>query len=472
MKIGLVLEGSYPYVSGGVSSWTQTLIEAMPEVEFEIISIQPSIKRPEDMKYELPQNVSGITHLYLSDMDKKAKGRMKLDAEDERKISEWLMLKNPNRQALGILGKQVPSSQAFFSSEFFWRNVKSAYAEEMNGGSFIDYFWMWQSMYMPILRVLHQPLPKVDLVHSISTGYAGVVASYMKETQGIPFILTEHGIYSREREEEILQSYWIPSPYKPRWVRFFHHLSREAYNAADEIITLFERNREYQEWIGAPSEKTKIIANGIDDRHIRATLERAENDVFQIGAIVRLVPIKDLKTMIYSAKILQERHRLFTLTIMGPLDEDEEYAEECRLLIEQSGLTDYVELVGKVNVQDWLPKFDLLLLTSISEGQPLAILEGMAAGIPWVATDVGACSELLYGRADDPFGPAGFIVPPVHPEAIADKVEWMMDYPRERMRFGKNGRERVRQYYRLQQFVDRYKAIYEARREQYGGHRV
>lgn len=472
MRIGLVLEGSYPYVSGGVSSWTQTLIEAMPDVEFEIISIQPTPKRPEEMKYVLPQNVSGITHLYLSDEEEKKTGHMKLNREDEQKVSDWLMLKNPNRQALGIIGKKVPSSQAFFASEFFWKNVKKAYAEEMDGGSFIDYFWMWQSMYTPILRVLHQPLPNVDLVHSISTGYAGMIASYMKETQGIPFILTEHGIYSREREEEILQSYWIPAPYKPRWVEFFHHLSREAYNAADEIITLFERNREYQEWIGAPREKTKIIANGIDDRHIRHQFEQATNEIFQIGAIVRVVPIKDLKTMIYSAKILQERHRLFKLTIMGPLDEDEEYAEECRLLIEQSGLTDYVELVGKVNVQDWLSKFDLLLLTSISEGQPLAILEGMAAGIPWVSTDVGACSELLYGRADDPFGPAGFIVPPVHPEAIADKVEWLIDYPRERMRFGKNGRERVRQYYRLQQFVDRYKSIYEARRGQYGGYRV
>lgn len=63
MRIGLVLEGSYPYVSGGVSSWTQTLIEAMPEVSFEIISIQPTEKRPEEMKYVFPPNVSGITHL-------------------------------------------------------------------------------------------------------------------------------------------------------------------------------------------------------------------------------------------------------------------------------------------------------------------------------------------------------------------------------------------------------------------------
>lgn len=472
MRIGLVLEGSYPYVSGGVSSWTQTLIEAMPDVEFEIISIQPTPKYQEDMKYRLPENVSGISHLYLSDHEESTTGRMKLNATEEQKLSDWLMLRSPNQKALDILGNRVPSSQAFFSSEFFWKNVKSAYVEEMNGGSFIDYFWMWQSMYMPVLRVLHQPLPKVDLVHSISTGYAGMVASYMKETQGVPFILTEHGIYSREREEEILQSYWIPAPYKPRWVNFFHHLSREAYNAADEIITLFERNREYQEWIGAPREKTKIIANGIDDRQIRTISQQTENEVFQIGAIVRVVPIKDLKTMIYSAKILQERHRIFKLIIMGPLDEDLEYATECRELIEQSGLSDYVELVGKVNVQEWLPKFDLLLLTSISEGQPLAILEGMAAGVPWVATDVGACSELLYGRTDDPFGPAGFIVPPVQPEEIANKVEWMMDYPNERKRFGKNGRERVRQYYRLQQFVDRYKAIYKARREQYGGHRV
>ena len=88
MKIGLVLEGSYPYVSGGVSSWTQTLIEEMPDVEFQIISIQPTVKRPEDMKYVLPENVSGITHLYLNESGVKGKGRMKLAPEEERKLSD------------------------------------------------------------------------------------------------------------------------------------------------------------------------------------------------------------------------------------------------------------------------------------------------------------------------------------------------------------------------------------------------
>ncbi|WP_255415393.1 DUF3492 domain-containing protein [Exiguobacterium sp. AM39-5BH] len=119
MKIGLVLEGSYPYVSGGVSSWTQTLIEEMPNVSFEIISIQPNEKRPEEMKYPLPPNVSGITHLYLHDVGERAKGRIKWDAEEEEHVSDWLMLKSPNRQALRLLGKKVPRVKCFLQASSF-----------------------------------------------------------------------------------------------------------------------------------------------------------------------------------------------------------------------------------------------------------------------------------------------------------------------------------------------------------------
>ena len=54
---------------------------------------------------------------------------------------------------------------------------------------------------------------------------------------------------------------------------------------------------------------------------------------------------------------------------------------------------------------EYLPQFDVCLLTSISEGQQLAVLEGMAAGIPYIVSDVGSCSELIYGRDDDPLVP-------------------------------------------------------------------
>ena len=57
-----------------------------------------------------------------------------------------------------------------------------------------------------------------------------------------------------------------------------------------------------------------------------------------------------------------------------------------------------------MNVRSYLEKIDFTLLTSISEGQPLAVLEAMAAGRPAVTTDVGSCQELIMGPGDD-FGP-------------------------------------------------------------------
>ena len=91
---------------------------------------------------------------------------------------------------------------------------------------------------------------------------------------------------------------------------------------------------------------------------------------------------------------------------MGPTDEDEKYARECFELVDMLGVKD-VEFTGRVDVRNYLGKMDFTLLTSISEGQPLTILESYAAHCPVIATDVGNCQELIYGPTDS-FGCAGF----------------------------------------------------------------
>ena len=73
---------------------------------------------------------------------------------------------------------------------------------------------------------------------------------------------------------------------------------------------------------------------------------------------------------------------------MGPCDEDEEYARECYEQVEALGLTDVV-FTGRINIRDYLGRMDVTILTSISEGQPLTILESYAAHVPVIATDVG-----------------------------------------------------------------------------------
>lgn len=115
------------------------------------------------------------------------------------------------------------------------------------------------------------------------------------------------------------------------------------------------------------------------------------------------------------------------LWIMGPTDEDEAYAQECFDLVKALGVED-VEFTGRVNVKDYLGKMDFTLLTSISEGQPLTILESYAAHKPVIATDVGNCRELIYGN-DDGFGSAGILTHIMNIEEIAQAMITMTEDP-------------------------------------------
>ncbi|WP_371018422.1 GT4 family glycosyltransferase PelF [Pseudalkalibacillus sp. JSM 102089] len=473
MKIGIVVEGSYPYVSGGVASWVHMIANRMPQFEFQIIAITPSQLTEKDYRYELPSNITGITNLPLNMKQPNSKQKIQLTPFEEEALTDWMMFRKVTPEALHVFTTKLGGTNSFFSSRLFWNMVQESYQQESQTGSFIDYFWMWRGMYTPILELLQFDFPEVDLVHSASTGYAGLISAAIKQQQNIPFLLTEHGIYSREREEEILQASWIPDYYKKRWISFFHHLSKQAYEEADDVITLFDKNSDLQNELGAVSEKRSVIPNGIHYERL-SSIEKIQGDnkVLRIGAIVRVVPIKDIKTMIHAAKLLQETETPFELTIMGPLDEEEEYAAECQQLIDQHELNQSVFLVGKVNIIDYLPNFDLCLLTSISEGQPLAVLEGMAAAIPWIVTDVGSCSELIYGRENDPYGPAGFVVPPVNPKKIAEYCTWFYHHPIEAEKFGRNGQNRAKTFYQVHHFIDQYVDLYERRGAEYGRNRI
>ena len=97
---------------------------------------------------------------------------------------------------------------------------------------------------------------------------------------------------------------------------------------------------------------------------------------------------------------------------MGGVD-DEDYAKECYALVEELQLKNLI-FTGRVDVVQYMQKLDFTILTSISEGQPLSVLESMAARRPCVTTEVGCCRELLEGAPGDTFGIAGYCVPPMY----------------------------------------------------------
>ena len=146
------------------------------------------------------------------------------------------------------------------------------------------------------------------------------------------------------------------------------------------------------------------------------------------------------------------------LWIMGPADEDEKYAKECYDLVESLGVKD-VEFTGRVNVRVYLGKMDFTLLTSISEGQPLTILESYAAHKPVITTEVGNCRELIYGN-EDGFGDAGILTHIMNIEEIAHAMVNMSINEENRKRMGEAGYKRVNAFYRIDQMKDVYREIY------------
>lgn len=145
--------------------------------------------------------------------------------------------------------------------------------------------------------------------------------------------------------------------------------------------------------------------------------------------------------------------------IMGSYDEEPEYYEECLSLVRALGVEDII-FTGTVPVLDYIGKMDVLVLTSISEGQPLAILEGMAAGKPYVTTNVGSCKELMDGLNDD-IGPAGFVVPVMHTEHIAAAIINLAKHKSLRKEFGRHALQRVKTYYQSKNVIQAYRKVYE-----------
>jgi glycosyltransferase involved in cell wall biosynthesis len=177
-----------------------------------------------------------------------------------------------------------------------------------------------------------------------------------------------------------------------------------------------------------------------------------------VGFVGRVSRIKDLRTAIKAIRIVKDRIPETKFLIIGPYEEDEkDYYEECLQLVEILNLKDTVEFLGRQNVLDYYPTIDVLLLSSVSEGQPLVILEAMAAGIPVVSTDVGACREML----NDELGKSGYVVPPKDFDSLAKAIISLYEDRETYEKFSKNGKIVVSSKYRLDQMIRNYRNLYE-----------
>lgn len=130
--------------------------------------------------------------------------------------------------------------------------------------------------------------------------------------------------------------------------------------------------------------------------------------------------IKDIKTAILSADIIINKYGFkdYQLVVYGSQNREPDYAIEMAKLITQCNLDEKVKLAGFGNAQEVLKDAWVFMNSSLSEGLPLAIAEAALAGVPIVATAVGATS-LVLTDPDNPNQQYGEVVPPNDPTALA-----------------------------------------------------
>ena len=463
MRICVLCEGSYPFVAGGVSSWLQGLMKGMPQHSFTIWAIGAQEKQKGRFAYELPKNVDRVVDVYLDSVVREhlrpSRKPLRLTTAQKEAVRQMLQGKDPDWQVLfNLFGGKRRRNVEFLLNYDFLNLLEEICLANDPDVSFTDYFWTVRSMFLPLLYLLGGEIPQADLYYSVSAGYAGVLGAMASLRTGKPYVLTEHGIYTREREEEILRTNWVLPHFKDLWIDMFYMFTRCAYRYAARVTALFSRASLIQQEIGCDARKCVVVPNGVDYERFSAIPPKKPDGFLDIGAVVRLVPIKDIKTMLYAFAMVSQERQDVRLHIMGPTDEDEEYFEECRRLQEDLGLKNVI-FTGRVNVRSYLEKIDFTLLTSISEGQPLAVLEAMAAGRPAVTTDVGSCQELIMGPGDD-FGPAGLCVPAMHQSALAEAILTLCNDADARAQLGEAGRRRVYAHYRQATMLERYDGIF------------
>ena len=473
MRIALLCEGTYPQVRGGVSTWCGQLLQGLSEYEYDVYSICGDDLA--ESIYTVPPNVRNVHFVPVWGVQTSPKPRPShLDGDFEAAHTQLLnALFEPSPsdtdgftsalRALHFYAQHADLSAAFNhkeSAERVWREWHRNAQRPQSRRSLLPLLptptvadGLHASIWLDhLLRPLAWPAPKADLIHATSNGLSTLLAFSAHWTYGTPCILTEHGMYLRERYLEYPHLPFTPS-LRAFLLRFQILLSQAAYQMATTITPVSEYNSRWATRSGgADLQRIRPIYNGIDPTmFLPATQEPDAPTICWVG---RIDPLKDVETLIKAFALVRKELPEARLRLFGGVPKgNEAYANRCHALVDQLGVRDGVTFEGHIlKVIDGYHAGHVVALTSISEGFPYTVIEAMAAGRATVSTDVGGVREAV--------GQAGLLVPTRDEHAIAQAFLKLLLDVELRQQIGQAARARVLEMFTLNRFLDTYRALY------------
>lgn len=464
MHVLMTTEGTYPYAVGGVSTCCHQLMSGLPDLDWSVLPLLTGAqsRRP---RYHPSLNTQilrpivtwrGRTHIPIGRRD--APGSW-LPRALLRGLLAWDSDTAALQGALSWCRRHPGRIGAAFASRRAWSDWHDAIDELVSEEhdhhgrrpvlSRLDCGDLYRTLHW-IADVAAVPTPETDVLHVTAAGWAAVPALTHRAIHGTPLLLTEHGVYVREA-----YLHWSRSeaPTGERFVatRVARGLARAAYAAADLIAPVTVYNSEWERALGVDPDRIRPIVNGVRVPREPPTDPPGDRVVIAVG---RIDPLKDIKTLLRVAKEVVTVEPGCRFVHHGPVSPGQEvYARACRQLHTGLGLGDRFVFAGPTSdPMGAVRSADIAVLTSVSEGLPMAVLEAMGNARPVVATAVGGVPEALRG--------AGLVVPPRATHALAAGIVMLLRDPELGRRLGRRGRERVGRRYSERAFLQEYRSAF------------
>jgi len=280
---------------------------------------------------------------------------------------------------------------------------------------------------LKLVRMLRHIRPDVVHTHHAKAGFVGRVAAWLV---GVPVILHTyhghvfHGYFGRRKTAVFL---WLE--------RLLSRMSTRVITISDQLKT------ELVDYGIAPASKIVVIPLRLELDQFVATCERGRfrreigvpNEVPLVGMVGRLVPIKNVPLFIEAALLVRDRVPGTRFVVVGD--------GELRGFLEVEARRWLGDSMYFTGLRRDLPRIyadiDVVALTSLNEGTPVALIEAMAAARPVVATDVGGVRDVVV------HGETGFVVPSGSAEAVAAAIGRLIRDPVASAAMGERGRARA-----------------------------
>jgi len=495
VRIGLLTEGGYPYVSGDARLWCDRLVRGLGQHEFDVYALSRSEHQEDEGWLPLPRQVGRVrtAPLWTAEEDGVVYGRRARrrfaecygdlaavvcassasegapTAEADRFASALYGLAELARDEGGLVGA-LRSEYAVRALERACRAPGARQtAREARVPDLLAVAAHLERALRPLSLDWYQDegLGAVDLCHATSGGPAALPALLTHHFFGVPMLVTEYGVRLRTH---YLAATDAPPAVRSLLATFHGRLAAEIYGRATLVTSGNAHARHWQEHCGADRAKLRTVHPGIDASHFAEVGESpdcaAPDTLAWVG---RVEPAKDLVSLLHAFAEIRKEEPKTRLRIVGtpPGPEGEAYLGHCRALAAQlfpdeaEGLhsvgdnpVSFEEIGGPElpTLADAYAAGAITVLSSVVEGFPNTLVEAMFCGRATVSTDVGAVVEVIGGT--------GLVVPPRNPRALAEACVALLRAPERRARLGAAARARALELFTVEQNTAAFHGIY------------